>query len=443
MQTEQTHIDPLQTSEPGWYRIWIPRAAVITIVAVATLYGSRWVFGNTSGFIVTVVISLFAAFAMLPAVEALNKRGWRRGIATGFVMFLTATFVGVFMYTLINVAVGEIIKLVERVPSYVESTVSWANDTFDFDISSDQIISDLTADEERLQELSTNAASGVLGLASTAIGLLFQLLTIALFVFYILADLPRLRAAVLRRMPPSQQQHADTIIGITIEKVGGYVYSRSLLALFSAVFHFVAFTVIGVPYAVALAMWVGIVSQFVPTVGTYLAGAFPLLIAFAEEPLDAALVLVAILVYQQIENYGLAPRITANTMNLHPAVAFGAAIVGASLLGGVGAILALPFAATIVAIVQTYGDHYDLIRSERIESPEEYEERMRELAAAKEEKRAETKERLRREAEEKDRRRSERLQREARERARKRAETQGRTTARRRETREADSPNDR
>jgi len=423
-------MNPLQASEPGWYRTWIPRAAAITVAVVATLYGSRWVFGNTSGFVVTVVISLFAAFAMLPAVEALSKRGWRRGLATGVVMLVAATFTAIFMYALINVAVGQTIKLVERVPDYVDSTVTWANDTFGLEISSDQIIADLTADEQRLQRLSTNAASGVLGLASTAVGLLFQLLTISLFVFYVLADLPRLRAAVLRRMPPSQQQHADTIVGITIEKVGGYVYSRSLLAVFSALFHFFAFSIIGVPYAVALAMWVGIVSQFIPTVGTYLAGAFPLLIAFAEEPFDAVLVLAAILVYQQIENYALAPRITANTMNLHPAVAFGAAIVGASLLGGVGAILALPVAATIVAIIQTYGDHYDVIRSERIESPEEYEDRMRELANAKEERRAEQKERLRREAEEKARKKAERLKREAEEKARKRAERVAREATR-------------
>ena len=243
-------MNPLQPSEPGWYRIWLPRAAAVTVVVVATLFGARWVFGNTSGFVVTVVISLFAAFAMLPAVEALSKRGWRRGLATGVVMLAAAAFTTIFMYALINVAVGQTIKLVERVPDYVESAVTWVNDSFDLEISSDRIISDLTADEERLQELSTNAASGVLGLASTALGLLFQVLTIALFVFYILADLPRLRAAVLRRMPPNQQRHADTIIGITIEKVGGYVYSRSLLAVFSALFHFIAFTIIGVPYAV-------------------------------------------------------------------------------------------------------------------------------------------------------------------------------------------------
>ena len=102
--------------EPGWYRIWIPRTAAVTVVVIASVYGSRWVFGNTSGFIVTVVISMFAAFAMLPAVETLSKRGWRRGAATGLVMFLAAAFTFVFMYALINVAVGQTIKLIERVP---------------------------------------------------------------------------------------------------------------------------------------------------------------------------------------------------------------------------------------------------------------------------------------------------------------------------------------
>jgi predicted PurR-regulated permease PerM len=367
----------------GWYRTWLPRAAYVTAVVLGVVYGATWVFRHTSGFLVTILISVFAAFAMLPAVEALSSRGWRRGLATGAVMVATATFTVVFVYALFDVAIDQIIKLVGRAPEYVVSIVDWANSTFGLELSSESTINDLLTNQERLQELSTNATSGVLGLASTAVGLMFQMLTIGLFVFYILADLPRLRTAVLRRMPPSQQLHADTVIGITIEKMGGYVYSRSLLAVFSAVFHFAAFTIIGVPYAVALAMWVGIVSQFVPTVGTYIAGAFPLLIALVEDPMDAVLVLGAILVYQQIENYLLSPRITANTMDLHPAVAFGSAIVGASLLGGVGAVLALPVAATVTALVQTYGDHYDVITSGRIESPEAYETRMHEYAQQK------------------------------------------------------------
>jgi predicted PurR-regulated permease PerM len=377
----------------GWYRTWLPRVAYATVTVVAVVYGSTWVFRNTAGFIVTVVLSIFAAFAMLPAVEALSKRGWRRGLATGAVMFAATLVAALFLYALLNVAIDQTIKLVGRAPQYVESIVDWANNSFGLEISSEQVIEDLTTDQERLQQLSSNAASSVLGLASTAIGLLFQALTIGLFVFYILADLPKLRRALLRRMPPSQQLHADTVIGITIDKVGGYVYSRSLLALFSALVHYAAFRTIGIPYAVALAMWVGIVSQFVPTVGTYLAGAFPLLIALVENPIDAIWVLLVILVYQQVENYLLSPRITANTMDLHPAVAFGSAIVGASLLGGVGALLALPVAATITALVQTYGDHYDVIASGKIESPEEYEARMQEYAVQKAARRRDRKER--------------------------------------------------
>lgn len=379
----------------AWNRVWLPRVAYATVMVLVVLYGSLWVFRSTGGFLVTLVIALFAAFALLPAVESLSRRGWRRGLATGAVMFGAALFGAFFIYTLLNVVIGQIVKLGSEAPSYAQSIVSWVNNTFGTTISSSNLVSQLTADQSRLQALSSNAVSGILGLAATALGLVFQALTVGLFVFYILADLPRLRNAVFRRLPPTSQLHVDTVIEITIEKVGGYVYSRSLLALVSALFHFTAFKIIGIPYAVALAMWVGIVSQFVPAVGTYIAGVVPILIALVENPVDAIWVLAAILAYQQVENYLLSPRITANTMDLHPAVAFGSAIVGGSLLGGVGALLALPVAATITALVQTYGDHYEVIASGRIESPTEYETRMREAATQKETRRRDRIERLR------------------------------------------------
>ena len=378
----------------GFYRTWLPRVAWATLVAVAVFFGTTWVFTSTSGFLVTLLISVFIAFALLPAVESLSRRGWRRGIATGVVMLIGAVLAVVFAAALINVAIRQVIDLVGQAPQYIESLVDYLNSTFGLQLSADEFIDSVTAERTTLQDLAVNAASGVLGLAASAVGLVFQLLTITLFVFYILADLPRLRAAVLRRMPPDQQIHVDTVIGITLDKVGGYVYSRSLLALFSAIYHYAAFRVIGIPFALALAMWVGIVSQFVPTVGTYLAGVFPVLIALAEDPIDALWVLIAILVYQQVENYLLAPRITANTMDLHPAVAFGAAIIGAGLLGGVGALLALPVAATAVALIQTYADHHDLVASGRIENPEVYAERMQATASEKAARRAERRARL-------------------------------------------------
>ena len=359
--------------------------ALTTLTALGVIYGSIWVFTASRGFLITVLLSVFVAFALLPAVETLSDRGLRRGAATGLVMVGAAILAFVFVAALLNVAINQVIRLVDSAPQYVESIIDWLNTQFGLDLAADRLIQDLRIERSALENMAVNAANGVLGVASSAIGVLFQTLTAGLFVFYILADLPRLRAAVLRRFAPRVQQRADAVIAITISKVGGYVYSRGLLAVASAIFHFVAFQLIGVPYAIALALWVGVISQFVPTVGTYLAGVFPLLIALAEEPIDAIWVLAAILVYQQIENYALAPRVTSNTMDLHPAVAFGSAIIGASLLGGLGAVLALPVAATIVAIVQTYADHYEVIASGYIESPEEYEARMREAARARSE----------------------------------------------------------
>ena len=136
-----------------------------------------------------------------------------------------------------------------------------------------------------------------------------------------------------------------------------------MLALLSTFFHWIVFQSIGTPAPIALALWVGLVSQFLPVVGTYLAGILPVLLTFVDSPLNASIIIVFIVVYQQIENYFFAPRITARTMELHPAVAFGAALAGASILGFVGAVLALPAAAMAQAFLSEWGNRYDVVDS--------------------------------------------------------------------------------
>ena len=157
---------------------------------------------------------------------------------------------------------------------------------------------------------------------------------------------------------------------IAIDKTGAYIYSRTLLGLAAFFAHWVVFALLDVPSPVPLALWVGIMSQFVPVAGTYLAGLLPILIALLHQPVSALWVLIAIVVYQQLENYLFAPRITAQTMNIHPAVAFGSVIVGASLLGVVGTLLAVPVAATVQAFVSTYIRRHELIDSELLDDTE-------------------------------------------------------------------------
>lgn len=384
--SDTTVDQPADVSEGGgrsWYGTWLPRIALGTILVAAFWFGSIWVFSSTADFILTLILSGFIALALLPGVERLTKRGWKRGAAAGFVMLIFFLISLVFVAAMASLVIGQMVQLVERLPEYADRITVWLNDNLSIELDISGFVDEIESDEQRLEELRNTLLSSVVGLAGTIVGLIFQALTIGLFVFYLLADLPRLRKAVLGRFPQKQQQYIDTIFDISIDKVGGWVYSRAVLAFFSALFHFAVFIVLDLPYPLAMALWVGVVSQFVPTVGTYLAGVVPVVVALLEDPVDAIWVLIAITVYQQIENYLLSPRVTANTMDLHPAVAFGAAIVGANLLGGIGALMALPFAAAVTAVVQTYTSHYDLIHSEKVESPEEYEARMEAKAAEK------------------------------------------------------------
>lgn len=130
------------------------------------------------------------------------------------------------------------------------------------------------------------------------------------------------------------------------------------MALISAVAHFVMLALLGVPYAPALAVWVGVVSQFIPVIGTYLAAAVPILAAFAVDPWYAVVVLIFVVVYQQFENYLIQPKLTSKTVDIHPAVAFGSVIAGTALLGVAGMLIAIPVVATMQTFFSAYVKRY-------------------------------------------------------------------------------------
>ena len=112
-------------------------------------------------------------------------------------------------------------------------------------------------------------------------------------------------------------------------------------------------------------------ATFIPAVGTYIGAAVPILIALALLGLPAALILLAfILVYQQIENYWLSPKLSAETMELNGGVAFGAALAGGAIAGPMGAFMALPVAALITAVITNVGQTYDVVYQSRFETDE-------------------------------------------------------------------------
>ena len=140
---------------------------------------------------------------------------------------------------------------------------------------------------------------------------------------------------------------------LAMNKTGSYMYSRTILAALSGFVHWVAFALLDVPSPIALALWVGVVSQFIPAIGAYIAGVLPVLVALLHSPRTGLFALIVIVAYQQLENYFFSPRITAHTMEIHVALAFGSVIAGTALLGIVGAFLALPVAATAQAFISS------------------------------------------------------------------------------------------
>ena len=375
------HDDPDRLDDPGWTRHhekrevttsplgdrlppWYPRALIYTALTVASLVLLRVTIYLLRDLLLMLMVALFLSFAMEPAVNWLADRGWRRGAATGLVFVVVLLGGALLTYAMVDLVISETSRLVDDAPRYVRDTTDWVNRRFNTEVTSDDLVSQIETYQGDLSTMATNVGGRVVTLSAAAVGALFRLLTIGLFAFYLTADGPKFRRTICSRLPPDRQRMVLDLWELAIAKTGGYLYSRIVLAALCTIFSWVAMEVLGVPYALALALWMGVLSQFVPVIGTYLAGALPILIALLNAPIAALALLIFFTVYQQLENYLFAPRVTARTMNIHAAVAFGSVIAGASLIGPVGALLALPVAAIVQAFLSAFLQRHEVVTSE-------------------------------------------------------------------------------
>ncbi|MGP4090482.1 AI-2E family transporter [Streptomyces sp. KR55] len=344
---------------------WLPRALMLALALIAVFQLGSWAFHQLLGLLINILIAFFLALAIEPAVSRLASHGMRRGLAA-FLVFLSLLIVTAGFVTLLGSMLAEqIIKIVEEFPAYLDSVINWINAHFDTGLKRVDVQEGLLR-SDWLRNYVQNSATGVLDVSTQVLGGLFQLLTITLFAFYFAADGPRLRRALCSVLPPARQAEVLRAWEIAVNKTGGYLYSRGLMALISGIAHYILLQALGVPYAPVLAVWVGLVSQFIPTIGTYLAGALAMLIAFTVDPWYALWVLIFVVVYQQFENYVLQPKLTSKTVDIHPAVAFGSVIAGTALLGAVGALIAIPAVATLQAFLGAYVKRYDVTDDPRV-----------------------------------------------------------------------------
>jgi predicted PurR-regulated permease PerM len=331
--------------------------------------------------LVMVAVSLFLSFAMEPAVQWLSRRGVRRVVATGVVFVLGLLVLVGVIALMLPLFINQLTELAGNVPAILErlDTDLVSRLPLSFDVNASPTLQrELTAFGDRLggqfRDVLLGAASEVVNIGATALGLLFQLATIGLVTFYLVADGPKARRTLASGLPPDRQREMLAIWEIAVAKTGGYIYSRVLLAVAAAVAHAAFFFAIGVPSPIPLAVWIGVTSAFIPVIGTYLGAFAAVVVAFVADPVDALLVVLFAIAYQQLENYVVAPRIQSSTMDVHPAIAFLSVVIGGTLLGAVGALLALPATAVLQALLSTYLRRHELIDElQEVQLPSELE----------------------------------------------------------------------
>lgn len=350
---------------PEWWGRGLLYAAIAVFLSV--FVWRSW--GKIDYIVLDVVISLFIALAIEPLVVRLVRHGWRRGVASATSLVALAVVVMGLLGLFGNMFVQQVISMVQGLPGLYGQIRDALSSNFGFEIPE---IASLGG--EIIKNLQSSWVANFAGTAiNTAAGFfsfLLNLLTVVMVTFYISAAGPKLRRAMCQWMGGGQQRRFLLAWTVVQEQISSFLFSRTILAAINATCTAIFLEIIHVQYWLPLALFCGIVSQFIPTVGTYIGGALPVLFAWAGRGWPYALAVLAfIIVYQQIENLILSPKISQRTMDLNAAVAFIAVLAGGSLFGALGAFLALPVTASLQAIFKTYARRYELVDSPLMDDP--------------------------------------------------------------------------
>ncbi len=341
--------------------IWRVGWVVIALLAITLLL--NFMIDDGGSVIFTVLMGWFASIAMEPAVKRLANH-MRRGFATIIVILAVAVFFVIFFIVFGRLFIDQIAQLIAALPNLVESALRWVNETFNQTYSSQQILEQLNITPAKVSGYAQQFAGGIFGIVTSVIGGVFGLFTFGLFAFYLSADGPRFRLWLASLFTPRLQGVFINVWDVTASKTGGYVAARVILAALNGGSTAIVFLIIGMPGWLALGIWTGLVAQFVPTIGTYIAIILPVLVGLlSPTPWIGIVALAWGILYQQVENLTFEPRISAKAVDVHPAVAFGSVLLGAALFGVAGAVLAIPVTAMLLTLLGIYRKRYALIPS--------------------------------------------------------------------------------
>ncbi len=336
--------EPINTSHPFYFGFLAATGAIVAIALLQALRSAGQVF-------ILLIISLFLAMGLNPAVNALQGRIGRRGISVTIVVSSVLLMVLLAILVVVPPVFTQLNEFVEGAPQLIDSLRN--NATL---LRLDEDYGFIATLEDKFQswfangQLITGAFGGVLGVGRTVLSGAFSSLTVLVLTLYFLYSLPSVTKVFYRLAPASRRDRVSKIGDAIIGRVGSFVGSQILIALFASIFVFCLGLVLELPYAAALGMLILFVA-LIPLVGHFIGGGIVTLVALTQSPTKALLAIVLYTLYVQIENYLITPRIMKRTLAIPGLVTIVAALLGTSLLGLVGGVLAVPIAAAVLLIM--------------------------------------------------------------------------------------------
>jgi predicted PurR-regulated permease PerM len=336
--------EPINRSHPYYFGFIATLGALTAIVLMRAL-------ASVSQIFVLILIALFLATGLNPAVEALRKRKMSRNAAVTVIFSSVILFVIFFALVVIPPVVSQGTHLINSAPALLDDlmkneTINKLNEQFGLIDTLQTKLKSITSDGTLL--IST--FGGVIGVGKSVLSGFFTALTILVLTLYFITSLPQAINLGLSLVPASRRDRVGRLTNAVIARVGAFVGSQILIAAMAAVFVVILATILGMPSPIAIGMIV-LVAALIPLIGHFLGCAIVTLIALTQSVVIGAIAFIAYVVYVQIENYIVTPRIMKRTLSVPGAVTIISALIGSSLLGLVGGLLAVPVAASIILIL--------------------------------------------------------------------------------------------
>ena len=326
----------------------VAKVVLVAAAVVAALYFA-YLIRDVIGL---VLIAVFFAVAIAPAVNWLDKRRVPRWLAILLVYLSIAA--GIFGIGLLIVPplVNGVEDLSADLPGYVDDLRN--NETFrDYD-DDYQITEKLT---EQAEELPTKLGDAAGTLRDVTVGVFtrfVQLFSILVITFFLVRDGRRLLEFLYRQVPPERARRLRTIADDVSDAIAGYVFGNFVISILAGLVTYVTLTILDVPFALPLAILFGFF-DLIPLVGATLGGILVgIVVAFVDFPVGLIVWAAVLILYQQVENNLIQPFVYGRAVQLHPLIVIVAILIGAALLGVLGALVAIPAAAAVQAVVRDY-----------------------------------------------------------------------------------------